>query len=150
MDATSKAKTEYQLSEHYKKDFDAWNERKKELNKKTKTPFFAEREVWWVSIGANVGFEEDGKSAIFTRPVLIIKKFSKQLFLGIPMSTKTKKNKYYLIIKFQNNFSSILLSQIRILSAKRLKGKLGKIEPNEMEKIKKEFCDMILSSPRPS
>jgi mRNA interferase MazF len=63
--------------------------RKKESHYKVSPPpLFKERDIWWVSIGVNVGFEEDGKHEKFLRPVLILKKFNKELFLGIPNSDK--------------------------------------------------------------
>lgn len=47
----------------YKKDFDGWIKRKKEHHyRKTLPPMFKERDIWWVSVGVNVGFEEDGKT----------------------------------------------------------------------------------------
>ena len=42
------------------------------------------KDIWWVSVGVNVGFEEDGKNDNFVRPVLVLKKFNNDMFLGIP------------------------------------------------------------------
>ena len=44
-----------------KKDFDSWNEKKKILNNND-VSFYHEREVWWCSLGVNVGYEQNGKS----------------------------------------------------------------------------------------
>jgi len=33
--------------------------------------YFREREVWWASIGANIGFEQNGKHDSYERPVVI-------------------------------------------------------------------------------
>ena len=33
---------------------------------------FKERDIFWVSIGQNIGYEQNGKSDIFSRPVLIL------------------------------------------------------------------------------
>ena len=43
----------------YKKDFDKWNEKKKTIDQKeiSDQTFFNEREIWWGSLGLNVGFE---------------------------------------------------------------------------------------------
>ena len=38
-----------------------------------------EGEIWWVRLGVNVGYEIDGKSSDFSRPVIIIKKSSVQV-----------------------------------------------------------------------
>lgn len=40
--------------------------------------YFYEKDVWWASLGANIGHEEDGKNKKFERPVLILKKFNKK------------------------------------------------------------------------
>ena len=42
----------------YKKDFNGWIEKKKQSHYKIKTPpLFKERDIWWVSVGVNVGFD---------------------------------------------------------------------------------------------
>lgn len=92
----------------YVKDFGNWNIRKKDLDRRTsRPPFFKEKEVWWLSIGVNIGYEEDGKGRNFARPVLILRKFNNQLFLGIPLSTKTKANIYYIEFVNQNKKNSL-------------------------------------------
>ncbi len=65
-----------------KKDFDCWNDIKKKLDESKKTLFFKERDVWWCSIGLNVGDEENGKNQFFSRPVLVVRKFNNRLFLS--------------------------------------------------------------------
>jgi mRNA interferase MazF len=63
---------------------------------------FQEREVWWCNIGVNIGDEEDGKSEFFSRPVLIIHKFNKKVFWGIPLTAQVKDNPNYHKIKFRD------------------------------------------------
>jgi hypothetical protein len=64
------------------KDFDKWHNKKKKLdkNKIDYNFFYHEREIWWSSIGLNIGVETNGKSDHFERPVLIVKKFNKDMF----------------------------------------------------------------------
>ncbi|MFA5871014.1 MAG: hypothetical protein WC842_03995 [Candidatus Paceibacterota bacterium] len=57
----------------YKKDFDSWNIQKKKINTREKVIFCNIREIWWCSLGVNIGSEEDGKNELFERPVLILK-----------------------------------------------------------------------------
>jgi len=47
----------------YKKDFDTWNEKKKLINSQSiDSDFFVlEGEIWWTSIGINIGHEINGK-----------------------------------------------------------------------------------------
>jgi mRNA-degrading endonuclease toxin of MazEF toxin-antitoxin module len=76
------------------KDFDGWNQRKIAIN--TITPnFYREREVRWCSLGVNIGFEQDGTSKTYRRPVLIIKGFSRNACLVVPLTTSQKKNPYH-------------------------------------------------------
>ncbi len=43
------------------KYFDEWNNVKKKLHySKHNPPLFKERDIWWVSVGTNIGFEEYG------------------------------------------------------------------------------------------
>lgn len=84
------------MDDIYFKDFNGWIIKKKNLHESGNIPpMFKERDVWWVSIGINVGYEEDGKHEKFLRPVLVLRKFNRKLFLGVPMSTKIKDSRYY-------------------------------------------------------
>jgi len=99
----------------YFKDFDTWIVKKKGLHYRSVVPpLFKERDIWWVSVGVNVGFEEDGKDSNYVRPVLIVKKFNREIFLGVPMSTKLKNNKYYIPVTVKKNSVSVMISQMRI------------------------------------
>jgi hypothetical protein len=84
----------------YKK-FDEWNIQKKVLNSKTRTKTIKERDVFFLSLGENVGSEQSGKGNKFLRPVLVYKKFSHTLFLGIPLTTKIKKRKILCSVQFK-------------------------------------------------
>ena len=52
---------------------------------------FHEREVWWCSLGANIGFEQDGGGEDFERPVVILKKFNLDACLIVPLTARPKK-----------------------------------------------------------
>ncbi len=118
------------------KNFRRWNSLKEELHKKEKIIYFRERDIWWCSLGLNIGFEEDGKNHKFERPVLIIKKFSKDLFWALPTTTQDKKGKYYYRFKNGRKECSIILSQIRAISSKRLLRKIRKFPPEDFEKVR--------------
>lgn len=121
------------------KDFDSWNSLKKTLDFEHKSPSFEEREIWWCSIGLNVGHEENGKSDLFSRPVLIIRKFNNRIFLGVPLTSKIKNHhKFYYKIHFKDKEQSVMLSQIRVWESRRLtkmKGKLSKIQFKEIREL---------------
>lgn len=120
----------------YFKDFDSWNIKKQKIdNDKPKLPYFKEREIWWLSIGVNVGYEEDGKHEDFLRPVLVITKFNQELFLGVPLSTKVKDNRYYIKIKLKGRTISAMISQIRTFSSKRILYKLGELDSQDFMEV---------------
>jgi len=126
------------------KNFDNWNKKKKDIDYNIKNILPAKRQVWWISVGLNIGVEEDGKNSNFERPVLVIKVFSRQCFLGIPITSSNKINKrYYFPIEHKNNKYFLILSQIRLFSTKRLSRKIFKINSQKFIKIKKELKKVI-------
>lgn len=52
------------------KQFSDWIILKEKLhNNRSKAPLVKERDIWWASIGENVGSEVNGKSKLFSRPM---------------------------------------------------------------------------------
>lgn len=127
------------------KNFDSWNTIKKKIDNTRKSPTFKEKEVWWCNIGLNIGDEENGKNEYFSRPVVIFKKFNKRIFLGIPLSTKIKDNRFYHTLHFKNINQSAMLSQIRVLEGKRLSDKMGELLEQEFQKLKEKLKDTIFT-----
>ena len=58
------------------KDFDNWNESKKLIQNHGENKLYHQRQIWWCSLGLNIGSEQDGTGIAFDRPVLIIKGLS--------------------------------------------------------------------------
>lgn len=102
----------------------------------TTSRYFKSRDIWWASLGVNIGSEEDGKNNNFERPVLVLKKFNEHLALIAPLSSKLKENNQYyhkiLIISYNN---SVMISQIRIMSVKRLIRKMGRLDPVQFKEV---------------
>lgn len=124
-----------------KKDFDSWNEKKKEINKKTPNEilFFKEGEIWWIHFGVNVGFEMDGKGEGAMRPVLILKKYNHFSFLAIPLSTSPKINKYHVSIgKVSGKSAVVNLSQLKNVDSRRLINKIGVMDKEVLKNIKEK------------
>ena len=124
------------------KRFDDWIELKEKLHNNAKGPKIKEREVWWCSFGENVGVEINGKSARFTRPVLIFKKFSKFGFLGIPLTSQKHEGSWYAKFDFLNKTQYAALCQIRVMSVSRLHKKLGEVPQTDFETVKTAFLDL--------
>ena len=121
-------------------DYDDWNILKKKISSSSRT-YFDKGEVWFASIGKNVGDEEDGKNEKWERPVLIIRKFNNNIFLGISLTSQEKSGKYY--IKLKSFISTAILSQVRLFDSKRLIRKIGKIESGELLDIKNKIKGII-------
>lgn len=122
------------------KRFLEWIKLKEKLhNNKHKPPLFKEGEIWWCSLGENIGSEINGKSGLFSRPVLIFKKLSKSTFMGIPTSSQDRKGSWYVQITLGSNKSVVILSQARLLDYKRLSSKIGELDSVEMSKVGEKF-----------
>jgi len=123
------------------KDFDRWNIIKKatDAGDEDARPFYREGEIWWVRLGKNIGYELDGKSREFTRPVIVIKKYNQYSFLALPLTTAQKPNPYRLPIGIVDGKPAFAtLSQLRNIDSKRLVKKIGRLEGDAFDVIKKE------------
>ena len=125
------------------KNFDDWNLVKKNLDKNDSSPTFQKREIWWCSIGLNIGHEENGKNKDYSRPVLIIRKFNNHIFWGIPLTTQIKEKHYYHRIHFKDREQCLMLSQIRLLESRRLNDKMGKISQKQFDEVRDILKSMI-------
>ncbi|MDP3661353.1 MAG: type II toxin-antitoxin system PemK/MazF family toxin [bacterium] len=129
-----------------KKDFKRWHIEKEAIHYQPESAdiYFRERDVWWCRVGVNVGFEQDGKGKSFSRPILVVKKFNPFVLWAIPLSTKIKKNKYYLpCLCSDGETRAAIISQIRLLSAKRLTDKIGFADEKSFHAIKKALKDLL-------
>ena len=126
------------------KNFDSWHHRKTTIERDGKPRvFFHEREVWLCSIGLNVGFEQDGRGERFSRPVLVFKKFNKEVFWALPLSTKIKTGKFYTPVDLRDNVARVaIVSQIRLVDAKRLLEKVGVVDETNYSDIQKAVINL--------
>ena len=121
----------------HKKDFDNWNKNKKDIHNNKHRPFYKEREIWWCSLGYNIGFEQDGTGKNFDRPVIILKGFNKESTLIIPLVGKNKKGKFYFYLGIvKDRKVTALLSQIRLIDTKRLISRVDKLDLKKFKKLK--------------
>ncbi|HBM45364.1 MAG: 2,4-dihydroxyhept-2-ene-1,7-dioic acid aldolase [Parcubacteria group bacterium GW2011_GWF2_38_76] len=73
------------------KNYKDWHVLKSEIENVGQEKKFREREIWWCSLGENIGFEQDGKNEKFERPVLILRKFNCGMFFGIPLTSQKRR-----------------------------------------------------------
>jgi len=129
-------------------NFDIWNYKKKEIDNKYISADFIvyEREIWWCSIGINLGDEQDGKNELFERPVLILKKFNNKVAWVLPMSTKPKDGIYYHNLEHEEKVFTVILSQLRLTSVKRFRRFVRKISPHQFALIQDKLINFIKKS----
>lgn len=133
----------------YIKDFITWSSKKIIVDaKEDKTiPYFQEREIWYCTMGCNVGYEQDGKGIEFWRPVLIVKKYNKYLFTGIPLTSKKKNFPFYFPLGMIDGHDAMaILSQTKAYSSKRLVNKIGMLNTDTYTDIKKAASEYIFGS----
>jgi mRNA-degrading endonuclease toxin of MazEF toxin-antitoxin module len=126
------------------KDFNQWNILKKKLTDKKNIPAFRQREIWWCHLGVNIGDEENGKNNVYSRPILIIKKFNNHILWGLPLTTRIKEKRYYHKIKFKDNEQCVMISQLRLWDARRLTARMGKLPNDQFDEIKRIVSELIL------
>ena len=77
------------------------------------------------------------------RPVVVFKKFSAQVFWGIPLTTKNKKGNFYFEFEFLEKKQNAILSQLRLFDAKRLEEKLGVISKKDFFNLEKAIQKLL-------
>ena len=131
------------MSEGHRKDFDSWNEVKKKIDSKESVIFCNQREIWWCSIGINVGSEEDGKNELFERPVVILGVFYKGVIRVAPLTGKIKEDEHHVVVNYSGRSGSIILSQTKTISTKRLSRKLCRLDKVQFDKVLKHLRNSI-------
>jgi len=124
--------------------FDIWNEKKKEINTESEILKFREKDIVFLSMGQNIGYEQYGKGEHFLRPVLVYKKFNKRTFLGIPLSSKNKDGSYYFSFNYKNDIlSTANFSQIKTFDIKRAKYKSGTIKDKDFISLSEKLIKLL-------
>ena len=131
------------------KDFKKWHDKKGNIDKVNKRPFFHEREIWFCHLGLNIGFEQDGKGEDFLRPILIIRKFNNEIFWGVPLTRANKNLPFYFAFTIQSETEgndekvTAILSQVRLIDAKRLRRMIGYISKEDLANLKEKLKALL-------
>ena len=102
-----------------------------------------EGDLWWCAIGENVGIEASGKGENFTRPVIVLKKFGRLAFFGIPVTTTKRAGSWYAPFKHKGILETALLMQARTFSYKRLDRKMGELDETDFRSVKEAFVRLL-------
>ena len=126
------------------KNFDEWNKKKKMIHNNNDVKLYHTRELWWASLGVNIGSEQDGSGENYDRPILILKGLSKETCIVLPLTSSLEKHKMRIPIKkVQGKEASVLISQIRVIDTKRLIYKIGFLDKNIFDNIRKIIKDLL-------
>jgi mRNA-degrading endonuclease toxin of MazEF toxin-antitoxin module len=126
------------------KDFDIWNTKKKIIHNSDRVLFAHTREIWWCSLGVNIGSEQDGSPEDYRRPVVILKSLGQETCLIIPLTTSTRSHRLRIPIgEVQGKEAVALMSQLRVIDTKRLVKKVGYLNKGTFEILRKAARDML-------
>lgn len=126
------------------KNFETWHAKKAALNVIVERPFFHEREIWYCYLGINIGFEQDGKGPDGLRPVVIVRKFGNDTLWAIPLTHTQKDGRFYYRFSFDGSPNSVaILSQLRMVDARRLSHKIGYIGGEDFQALIQKTKDLF-------
>ena len=119
------------------KDFDGWNEEKKQTEFET-TRLYTVREIWWCQLGVNIGSEQSGKGSRFLRPCIIARGFGADACLVVPLTTSHKEHFLRMPIGIvDDKEAKANLSQMRVIDTRRLVEKVGFLNKEVFNELKK-------------
>lgn len=126
------------------KRFPEWINIKQDLHgKRILPPKVNEGDIWWISVGENVGSEINGKSKLFSRPVIILKKLSYDFYFVIPTTSKIRKGTWYVNFPKSSLVKIACLHQARSVDYRRLSSRLGELYQSEFKKLKEAFLKLF-------
>jgi mRNA-degrading endonuclease toxin of MazEF toxin-antitoxin module len=124
--------------------YKGWFLLKNKINANSSRKNFREGEIWMVHLGFNIGDEQNGRGPNFIRPILVLRKYNKNIFMAIPIVGRYKEGYYYLnYINKRSSINCVVFSQMRVLDTKRLVYRKQKLNSNLFKEIKKKARHMV-------
>ena len=127
-----------------KKDFQGWIVIKEKLHDAGRVRSVNVGDIWWYAAGENVRTEINGKSKRFSRPVIIVKKFGRFSFWGVPLTSQTHDGSWYIPFVFQNKIETAALHQLRNIDVSRLYDKIGQVPASDLKKVIDGLVSLLL------
>lgn len=125
------------------KEFDKWNEKKKQTNLELPR-LYTVREIWWCRFGVNVGTEQDGKGEWFVRPCVIVRGFGAEACIVVPLTTSKRSHSLRIPIGTINNRElKANLSQLKVIDTRRLEKKIGFLGKEIFNDLRKNIRDLF-------
>ena len=131
------------MRENIKKTYEKWMGKKSSINNCGAMRSFREGDVWWAAIGENVGVEIDGKSAKYSRPVVILRKHSNLFFTAVPLTSQPHRGTWYTQFMFHGKIETAVLAQTRPMDVSRLYERIGKLSRADYQKIRDGYMKLF-------
>lgn len=107
-------------------------------------PLYHEREIRWCHLGTNIGFEQGSTGSGRSRPVLVLKGFSRAVCLVLPLTTSQKQSRFHIPVgTVAGRSAAAIISQIRLVDTKRLYKKIATLDSKTFAGIRKAVKDML-------
>lgn len=126
------------------KQFGQWLKLKERLHERDqRPPLVSEGDIWWASVGENVGSEINGKSELFSRPVIVYRKLSHGFYFVIPTTTQAKTGSWYVPFRQKGRENAACLHQARAIDYRRLSSKLGTLDDEDIVRVREGFTRLF-------
>ena len=129
-----------------KKDFHGWIILKEKLHNIGKPRFIHEGDIWWYAAGENIRTEINGKSKRFSRPILVVKKFGRYSFWGVPLTSQEHQGNWYVSFEFKAKTEYAALIQLKNIDVSRLYDRIGQAPTSDLERVKAGIIKLLLSA----
>jgi mRNA-degrading endonuclease toxin of MazEF toxin-antitoxin module len=120
----------------------AWTKLKIRVCSRPDDEYRDEGAVWWAHVGENVGSEQNGKNQDFDRPVLIVKKVGPTMVWVVPLTSKAPRRPWLLPLT-TNRPGSVIISQLRSISSKRLIRFLMQSDAEEYAAVRGAISELL-------
>ena len=125
------------------KQFDDWNTLKKKLQETKRDVRFKEGDIWWVSIGQNIKSESYWKGENYRRPIVVLRKLSKDTCICIPLSSQKKTGTWFCEYRNQWQDATALLYQIKMIHTNRFQRRIWYMDDSDFLNIKKRLKNLL-------
>ncbi len=141
-------RAEYMYQALYQDTYDEWNRLKKKLSKKKDKIKFTQGNIYFMSVGHNIGGEVYGHDKLFLRPVLVYRKLSSDTFIGIPLTSEQKEGDYFFTFRYtKKTLSTALLNQMKVFDIKRTAYYDGYINIKDFTKLRDQVKEFVNITP---
>lgn len=91
----------------------------------------------------NVGREQGSAHEDFRRPVLVFRKFTEDIFLGVPFTTKVTGQNFRCRCLVDGHESEALIFHMREYDRRRLIQKVATMEPSVFQRLRKAVLSCL-------